>query len=271
MRLLAVLFLSGLAVTVAASWLLPRITREPDQFEVALELIETGRARDAVFLMQDPVWRGIAEYRAKRYHRALAEMIQRESVLTLYNVGNAYALLHEWNGAIAAYEKALRLDPGHADATHNLEVVKRAKQAERELIDKEWNTRKMGRWNDGNKNEERSDDGDDFGGKVVQKEIEHGERGQAAKQESSGSGTTSAEGLLGDKQKGDKALAGNAPSDDPNAQSDADIQAAATGVVRMLESAREAEILLNRIKDDPAKVLRARFRAIHRQRVEERQ
>ena len=102
-------------------------------------------------------------------------------------------------------------------------------------------------------------------------EIEHGERGQAAKQESSGSGTTSAEGLLGDKKQSDKALAGNAPSDDPDAQSDADMQAAATGVVRMLESAREAEILLNRIKDDPAKVLRARFRAIHRQRVEERQ
>ena len=270
MRVLAVLFLSGLAVSVAASWLLPRITREPDQFEVALDLIEAGRARDAVFLMEDPVWRGIAEYRAKRYRRALAEMIQKESVLTLYNVGNSYALLHEWNGAIAAYEKALRLDPGHMDAAHNLDVVERAKQAEKELIDKEWNTRKLGRWNDGNKDEERSDD-DDFGGKVVQEDIEHGERGQAAKQESSGSGTTSAEGLLGDEQKGEKALAGNAPGDDSDSQSDTDMQAAATGVVRMRESAREAEILLNRIKDDPAKVLRARFLAIHRQRAEDQQ
>ena len=265
MRLLAVLFVIGLALATAASWLLPKVEREPDRFEVALQLIESGRARDAVYLMEDPVWRGIAEFRAGRYHRALAELIQQESVLTLYNIGNAYALLHEWRGAIAAYEKALRLDPGHADAAHNLEVVRRAQQAERELIEKQRAEQKIGRWNDGNRNQDQSGEG---GTETVQGEIRQGESGTAAREETSASGTTGSEGMLGDEQKGNEALAGNAPDDDPDAERNVDTQSGATGVVRLEESAQEAEILLNRIQDNPARVLRARFRAIHRQRNE---
>ena len=68
MRVLAVIvFLSGLASDGCR--IMAAAERDhacnPISFEVALEMIETGRARDAVFLMQDPVWRGIAEYRAE--------------------------------------------------------------------------------------------------------------------------------------------------------------------------------------------------------------
>lgn len=268
MRILVALFVVGLMLTVAASWLLPRVNREPDQFEVALQLIEDGRARDAIYLMDDPVWRGIAKFRAKRYRRALVEMIQHESVLTLYNVGTAYALLHEWHGAISAFERALRLDPGHQDAAHNLEIVKRAQLAEKELIEKQRKTRKLGRWNDGDREDKADQSGDENDGKQVRQDIDRGESVRAAKEETAASGMTDAEGLLGDKQKGTETMAGNARDDDPNAQTPADTQIAATGVVRMQESAQEAEILLNRIKDNPARVLRARFQAIHRQRTE---
>ena len=266
MRLRVILFLTGLGLTVAASWLLPNVKRQPDRFEVALQMIESGRAGDAVYLLDDPVWRGIAEYRAERYHRALVELIKEESVLTLYNIGNAYAKVHEWQGAIAAYEKALRLDPGQKDAAHNLEVVKRARQAERELVEKQRAERKIGRWNDGKRDADRSNESE--GGETVREDISQGESVSAAKEETSASGTTSGEGLLGDEQKGEESFAGNAPDDDPDAEGTADSQMAATGVVWMQESAQEAEILLNRIHDNPARVLRARFRAIHKQRSE---
>ena len=266
MRILVALFVIGLALTVAASWLLPRVNREPDQFEVALQLIDEGRARDAIYLMDDPVWRGIAEFRAKRYRRALVELIQQESVLTLYNLGTSYALLQDWHAAISAYERTLRLDPSHQDAAHNLEVVKRAQQAEKELVEKQRDERKLGQWHDGDREGEQSESPE--GGKELRQEVKQADSGNAAKEETSASGSTSTEGLLGDEQKGNEAHAGNARDDDPNAESKPDSQMAATGVVRMKESAQEAEILLNRIQDDPARVLRARFHAIHRQRTE---
>lgn len=266
MRLLIILFLIGLGFTVAASWLLPKVSRQPDQFEIALEMIETGRARDAVYLLQDPVWRGIAEFRAKRYRRAIAELIERESVLTLYNIGNVYAHMQEWNGSIAAYEKALRLDPSHKDAAYNLEVVRRAQQAERELAEKQRAERKIGRWNDEDGKSSSSEEVE--GAKTVQDDINQGESISAAREETSASGTTSGEGMLGDERLGEQSLAGNAPDDDPDAEGTSDRQMASTGVVRMQESAQQAEILLNRIHDNPARVLRARFRAIHKQRTE---
>ena len=266
MKLRAALFVFGLLLATAAAWLLPRINKEPDRFEVAMRMIESGQAKRAVHLLDDPVWRGIAEYRAERYRRSLAEFIRQESVLTLYNIGNAYARVHEWHGAIAAYEKALRLDPTHADAKHNLDVVERAQEAERILVENMRQTRKLGRWNDGNRLSEQSDDSE--GGEAIEDQISEGSRGQAAGEEVSASGTTGIEGKLGEEQRANEALAGNAPDEDPDGQQQADGDLAATGIVRMQESAQAAEILLNRIKDNPARVLRARFRAIHRARTE---
>lgn len=267
MRLLAGLFVLGLMLATAAAWLLPRIHREPDQFEVAMRMIDSGQAKRAVHLLEDPVWRGIAEYRAERYRRSLGEFIQQESVLTLYNIGNAYARVHEWHGAIAAYEKALRLNPAHEDSRHNLDIVKRAQEAERILVENMRQTRKLGRWNDGTRMSQRTDESD--GGKTVDEQISEGDRGQAAQDEVSASGTTGVEGKLGDEARGNESLAGNAPDEDPDGQDRTDAQLAATGIVRMQESAQEAEILLNRIQDNPARVLRARFRAIHRARTED--
>jgi Ca-activated chloride channel family protein len=267
MKLRIALLAIGCAAALTAAWLLPRVNRAPDQFTVALRMIDSGQARDAVYLLEDPVWRGIAEYRAERYRRALIEFIQQESVLTLYNLGTAYAHVHEWHGAIAAFERTLRLDPNHADARHNLEVVKRAQQAEHELVEQMRNTRKLGRWHDGNRLTERSDDEDTEGGKAIQQDISEGE-GQAADQEVAASGTSTSQGKLGDQARGDEGLAGNAPDDDPNAENQTDGQTASTGIVQMQESAQAAEILLNKITDNPARVLRARFRAIHKARQE---
>ena len=117
------LFLLGLGVALGLSWLWPRIQQPPTTHAIARELLATGRPDDALILFDEPVWRGIAEYRAGRYARAVGAFFPPESVLALYNIGTSHAQLESWNGAIAAYEKVLRLDPDHADARHNLELV----------------------------------------------------------------------------------------------------------------------------------------------------
>lgn len=254
-----------LGVTTAAAWILPRLQSPPSQFEVAQTMLADGRAREAVHLFEDPVWKGIAEYRADRLQRSLVEFLQTETTLTLYNTGNAYARLHEWRGAVAAYERVLRLNPSHADARHNLEVVQRAKEAERRLVEEMRKQRKIGRWKDGDRLNEQSDEGGS--NQTVNEDIDKG-TGVAAEEETSASGTSANMGRLGDEQLGNESLAGNAPDDDPDAERKIDGALSATGVVLMRESAQAADILLKRIVDNPERVLRARFRAIHKKRTE---
>ena len=69
LRGLLIVALTGLAVV--ASWAIPKLGAPPDRFGVAMQLIDQGRAVDAIYLLKDKPWRGVAEYRAGRYqHRA---------------------------------------------------------------------------------------------------------------------------------------------------------------------------------------------------------
>ena len=46
-----------------------------------------------------------------------------ESADLYYNIGNTYFKLDDIAHAILYYERALKLDPAHADARHNLEIA----------------------------------------------------------------------------------------------------------------------------------------------------
>ena len=117
------LFVFGLALAVGLSWLWPRIQQPPTSHEIARELLATGHPDDALILFDEPVWRGIAEYQAGRYERAVGEFFPPESILHIYNIATSRAQLESWVGAGAANETVLRLDPSHADAQLNLELV----------------------------------------------------------------------------------------------------------------------------------------------------
>ncbi len=49
---------------------------------------------------------------------------QLESADLYYNIGNTYFKMNDLGHAILYYEKALKLDPAHDDAAHNLEIVR---------------------------------------------------------------------------------------------------------------------------------------------------
>jgi len=89
----------------------------------AWALLQAGRYREAAGAFTDPVWQGIAYYRAADY-RAAAERFSRvDTALAHYNRGNALMRLGDLEGARQAYERALELDPGFADARYNLGLL----------------------------------------------------------------------------------------------------------------------------------------------------
>jgi tetratricopeptide (TPR) repeat protein len=269
-RAFALISLVLLGLAAGAGWLLPTLERPLDAHSIGLKLIEDGRAREATYMFDDPVWQGVAEYRAGRLYRAAGAFVQTKSALSLYNLGNAYALVGQWPGAVAAYRAVIRLEPDHADALHNLALVQQARAAEQRQIDETRRERRLGIWQDGMlrspddatppKDAKIRKDGDSAGGGASRPAAEPGN-------ESSRSNTR---GTPGNQVPQGNAKAGAAEGGDRDFEAPDGLTGASAARNRRAESLQQAEQQLRRIVDRPEQVLEARLRNAHRNREGQR-
>jgi Ca-activated chloride channel family protein len=74
---------------------------------------------------ENPDWKAAAHYKAGEYDKALESLKSSKSESSAYNLGNALAKAGQLEEAIKAYEKALAVNPDNADAKHNKEVVEK--------------------------------------------------------------------------------------------------------------------------------------------------
>ena len=263
MMLRITVLIVSIIVTALASWLWPRIDRAPTRFEVARQLLEEGRPKAAALLFEEPVWRGVAEYRAGRYERALGDFYSEQSVLALYNLGTAHARMREWTHAAAHLDKVLRLDPNHADAKHNLDIALKAIALVRSKTAENPRTQPL------------DTEGEDKPDPSMYKEPPSqpsagnpdGEQKNSSENESEdqgGQGDTPGE--LGDEKRtetpGTAVAFGSPENQDERVERDV----SGSTLLKARESAQAAEILLRHIQDDPEKVLRARLYTAYQMR-----
>ncbi|HEB88326.1 MAG TPA: VWA domain-containing protein [Deltaproteobacteria bacterium] len=88
-------------------------------------LLERGDAAGAARRFQDPMWRGIAAYRAGDFEAAAEAFRSVETADGAFNLGTTLIRLREFDRALEAYDHALSLDPGHLPARVNRERVER--------------------------------------------------------------------------------------------------------------------------------------------------
>lgn len=93
----------------------------PDQR--AARALAAGQPGKAQRLAQSPGLRGTAAYRAGDYAGAARAFARAPGADAAYNLGNALAREGRYKDAIAAYDKALELRPGMADARANRKAV----------------------------------------------------------------------------------------------------------------------------------------------------
>lgn len=86
---------------------------------------QKGDYPTAASKFNDPMWQGIAYYREKKYQDAINSFAQVETADSWYNQGDALIQLAKYDDAIAAYKKALELNPHWADAKTNLQIAER--------------------------------------------------------------------------------------------------------------------------------------------------
>lgn len=284
------LLLAALAIALLLGRWLAIADAPLTRHAVARSLLANGAPDQAAHVFETPIWQGVALYRAGRFHRSVGAFVTDDSVTGLYNMGNAYVRLGLYQGAITAYEAVLRRRPNHEDARFNLELVRAAAKRKRELEDESRETENAGNWEDGLRESEergnpemvRSDQADESENEDSSDPPDGGadeeggtsESGETAAPESQIAGD-SAGGSDREGEQANASVLSLSAVDDREASNlspEGTTLEEADVIGGMIDRAREEamadEILLRRIKDDPAVVLKARLNmALRRQKA----
>jgi len=86
-------------------------------------LFARGEYAEAAAVFVDPMWKGVALYRAQRFEQALEQFARVDTADAWFARGNALAQIERYEDAVAAYERVLELRPGDAAATANLDYL----------------------------------------------------------------------------------------------------------------------------------------------------
>jgi Ca-activated chloride channel family protein len=93
---------------------------------------DRGDYAAAAKLFADPMWRGLAAYRALDFLTAAKEFEHVETIEGRFALGNAQAQNHAYEKAIKAYDEVLKAQPGHLAAKTNRAIVAAALKAKEE-------------------------------------------------------------------------------------------------------------------------------------------
>jgi len=93
---------------------------------------DRGDYASAKKLFADPMWRGIAAYRAYDFLAAAESFRKIEGPAGRFALGNAEAQNHAFEKAIKAYDEVLSLQPDNTAAKHNKAIVEAALAAQEE-------------------------------------------------------------------------------------------------------------------------------------------
>jgi Ca-activated chloride channel family protein len=84
---------------------------------------EQKRFGDAADRFEDPMWKGVAAYRAGRYQQAAEVFARVPTARGLFNAGNSYVKAREYDLAVSAFRQAVAEDPEFAAARGNLALA----------------------------------------------------------------------------------------------------------------------------------------------------
>ena len=270
---LAVVLLPLLALCFRRGWLtvwllvllapLPRahafewqdLWQRPDQR--GLRALEAEQADRAAELFESPEWRGTAQYRAGQFEASAASLAAVDSALSNYNRGNALAKAGQIPAAIAAYDRALELDPGHEDARYNRDLLQQ--YLEDNPPPPEEQNQGQGEENpqQGDSSGEQSQDGEQQEGQSASdQQSQQGE--QSENGESEAAENAEDEAAEDGEQQGEQNAQQNADAGEETAdESVAD--AAGPDDVEQWASEQAAEQWLRRVPQDPGGLLRRKF------------
>ena len=207
-------------------------------------------------------WKAAAQYQAGEYDKALKSYQEqaKQSPDSFYNQGNTLAQAGQLKEAIAAYEKALKLNPNDADAKFNKELVE--KELKKQQQDKKDDKQdKQDKQEKQNPSEQKQDKGDKQDKDKQDKSEQDQQEQQSEEQETQQAEQKQEKGQQQLEQQED--LKKEEEQKQPEAQKDeekkSNVQQIKPAPAKN-EKQHANEQWLNRIPDDPAGLLRRKFK-----------
>jgi Ca-activated chloride channel family protein len=234
--------------------------QRPDQ--QGLSAFQSDAPAEAAKLFDDPQWRAAARYRAGDFKGSASSLAGIDTAEAQYNRGNGLARSGALEEAVAAYDRALALDPGHEDAAYNREIVADLLEQQKQEQEQQQQEQQQ------EQGEQSEDQGEQASDQSEQSESEGGQDEQ--NQQSSQASNDDRQGR-DDQQQSDDAQSQDQSDDEQQAdaeqqpeQSEPDEQQSlqASAVPEDVEewaSEQAADQWLRRIPQDPGGLLRRKF------------
>ena len=235
----------------------------PDQ--QAARALHEGDAAKAAKLFQDPAWKGSAQYKSGDFKGAIESLKQADDLDSLYNMGNALARAGNYEEAVGVYDKVLKQDPDNEDARYNKELLE--KELEKQQQYKQQQSGQNGK--DKDKKQQKQQEQGQNNRKQAGKQNQ--EQNQQAKQDND----RQQAGQDKDQQQQDRqqqqrqqqqARQQQNKSDDAKQKQEQQQRMAKSDITTPDEDQQALEQWLRRIPDDPAGLLRRKFRYQYQQR-----
>ena len=204
-------------------------------------------------------WKAAAQYKAEEYQQAAETLQNEQSADGLYNMGNALAKTGKLPEALKAYEQSLQKEPNNDDAKYNKEQVEKALEQQK----------KQQQQNQDNKDSDKNDENKDQQDQNQQSENSE-QSGEKEKSEQQESNSESAEQKKSEENSESKESEKPEETQQEEAKEEKDAEQAETQPTPKSseydESKQASEQWLKRIPDDPAGLLKRKFKYQYGQR-----
>lgn len=230
---------------------------------------QQGDYTKAAELFNNPDWKAAAHYKSGAFDKALENLKKNPNVNNLYNQGNALAQSGQLKEALDAYKQALKLNPDDADTKYNKELVekeleKQQQQNQQNKDDQQDTKKNQEQDKSSNKPEQTGQDKNQDNNKDKEEQgNQKPEQKPEQSQESTENQADKKESAEKDKQENKPETAKADPSKQPEPQKDdktPDANAARPLDTMSNEEKQANEQWLKRIPDDPAGLLRRKFK-----------
>jgi Ca-activated chloride channel family protein len=226
--------------------------------------LQQGDAEAAQGLFENPQWQASAAYKNQDYKTAVEQYSQGKSADDSYNLGNALARSGDLDGAIKAYDQALKIQPDMDDAIANRQLVEQLKQQQQ-------NQDQSG---DPQDQDGESQDQDQQQGQS-QQQSEDQQQSESEQQQNTGEENQSAEQeqkeqskAASDEEKSNEEPSEEEPSKEEQSKEEQSKQQSEEDSLKEQQQ-MELQQWLRRVPDDPGGLLKQKFRYQSQQRASE--
>ena len=237
----------------------------PDQ--QGAQALEDGDLEAAQSLFNDSQWRGSAAYKAGNYDQAIDDYLGAETADAHYNRGNSLAKSGDLEGAIEAYNQALKQQPEMEDAAANRDLVEKLKEQQEESSEQQDQDQEKKDQDQDKKDQQDQDqnqqqeDGDTQPSDSSDEQQEQDQQDQQPEEtEQEKEEREQAEQEAKEKEAQER----KEKEQQEEAQQE---EAQAEPTEEEKQAQQEIEQMLRRVPDDPGGLLRAKFRYQSRQRA----